>query len=118
MNDPLESGSWFNKSNRALRVTAIVVAVGFALFCIATAYFVAQYFVCIGNCAPGTPPLALMATSIFFGLIPAVGTGGIGYFIVRGLWEDARQVAAEERAAAPAAADPSGQGKTARQPTG
>ncbi len=63
MNDPLESGTWFNKSDKVLRVTAIAVAVAFALFCIATAYFVAQYFGCIGNCAPGMPSLALLATS-------------------------------------------------------
>src|SRR6202171_3780043 len=85
----LESAGWFNESPRWLRFSAIAVAVGFVLFCVATAYFVAQYFICIGECKAATPPLALLAVSTFFGLIPAVGTGAIGYFILRGLWEDA-----------------------------
>lgn len=86
----LESAGWFNESPRWLRFSAIAVAIGFLLFCVATAYYVAQYFVCIGECKAATPPLALLAVSTFFGLIPAVGTGAIGYFILRGLWEDAR----------------------------
>jgi hypothetical protein len=86
----LESASWFNESPRWLRFSAIAVAVGFLLFCVSTAYFVAQYFVCIDACKSATPPLTLLAVSTFFGLIPAVGTGAIGYFILRGLWEDAR----------------------------
>jgi TRAP-type C4-dicarboxylate transport system permease small subunit len=98
VNDVLETGGFFNRSHNWLRWTAILTAVVFALFCISTAYFVAQYFVCIGECAPGTPSVALLATSIFFGLIPAVLTAGMGYFIVRGLWEDARARADELRA--------------------
>jgi TRAP-type C4-dicarboxylate transport system permease small subunit len=87
----LESAGWFNESPRWLRISAVAVALGFLLFCLATAYFVAQYFVCIAECKADTPPLALLAVSTFFGLIPAAGTGAIGYFILRGLWDDARQ---------------------------
>lgn len=86
----MESARWFNESARWLRFSAVAVTIGFLLFCVAIAYFVAQYFICIGECKAATPPLALLAVSTFFGLIPAVGTGGIGYLILRGLWEDAR----------------------------
>jgi hypothetical protein len=90
MKSSFESGSWFNESPRWLRFSSIAVAVGFLLFCVSTAYYVAQYFVCIDGCKAATPSLALLAVSAFFGLIPAVGTAAIGYFILRGLWEDAR----------------------------
>ncbi|MEA2646955.1 MAG: hypothetical protein QOE92_2038 [Chloroflexota bacterium] len=106
--DPLLAGNWFNDSSAVLRVTAVVTAISFLLFCAATAYFVAQYFVCIGECAPGTPSLALLTTSIFFGLIPAFLTGAMGWFIVQGLWEDARQKQVESRDSAR---------ETRRQPT-
>jgi hypothetical protein len=88
--DPLESGLWFNRSRRWLVVTAVGVAISWALLCAAIAYFVAQFFVCIGQCRPGTPPPLLLAVSAFFGLIPGLGTGAIGFFIVKGLWDDAR----------------------------
>ena len=90
MSNSLDPARWFNQSPRWLRLTALAVAISFLLFCVATAYFVAQYFVCIGECSSNTPPLALLAVSAFFGLIPAVGTGAIGYFILRGLWDDAQ----------------------------
>ena len=99
MDDYLESGSLFNRSRRALLLTAVLTGLGFVLFCAAVEYYVAQYFVCIGNCRPGTPPLALVLVSGFFALIPALGTGVIGYWIVKGLWDDARQLEAERQAA-------------------
>jgi hypothetical protein len=96
MSKMLESGKVFNRSPRVLRWTAITVAIGWLLACLAIAGFVAQYFVCIGYCAPGTPPVELIAISALFGLMPGVLTAGLGYFIVRGLWEDARVIAEEE----------------------
>jgi hypothetical protein len=91
MEDYLESGSWFNKSRRFLVTTAVLTALGFIAFCAATEYFVAQYFVCIGNCKSGNAPFLLLAVSSFLALIPVVGTAVIGYWIVRGLWDDAGQ---------------------------
>ncbi len=90
MEHPLQSGLWFNHSRRWLGVTAVAVAISWALLCASMAYFVAQYFVCIGQCRAGTPPFLLLAVSAFFGLIPGLGTGAIGFFIVKGLWDDAR----------------------------
>jgi hypothetical protein len=89
----LESMKWFNGSKRVLAATAVITALGFLAFCAATEYFVAQFFVCIGNCKATPAPLLLMAVSSFFALIPALGTGGLGYLIVKGLWEDARHTA-------------------------
>jgi hypothetical protein len=100
--DPLASGGWFNSSSRLLRVSAVVVGLGFALFCLATWFFVAQYFACIGNCSPGSSALPLVAMSVLLGLVPALLTAAMGYFIVKGLWEDGKQKAAEARRAAPA----------------
>jgi hypothetical protein len=91
MRDPLQSVLGFDRSGRWLRLSAVVVAVSWALLCASMAYFVAQYFVCIGACRPGTPPFGLLMVSAFFGLIPGLGTGAIGFFIVKGLWEDARE---------------------------
>ncbi len=48
-------------------------------------------FVCIDGCKGGTPPFLLLAVSTFFGLIPGLGTGAIGYFVVKGLWDDAHR---------------------------
>jgi len=98
MDEFLESGSWFNKSRRVLITTAVLTALGFMVFCAATEYFVAQFFACIGDCNSGNPPFPLIAISAFIALIPVAGTAGIGYWIARGLWEDAQQIAAEERA--------------------
>ncbi len=95
--DPLESGGWFNRSSRLLRISAVLVGAGFALFCLATLFFVAQYFACIGNCSPGSSAPLLVAFSILLGLVPALLTTGLGYMIVRGLWHDANQKAAEAR---------------------
>jgi hypothetical protein len=95
----LESGRWFNASKPVLAITAALTALGFVAFCLATEYFVAQYFICIGNCKAGSPPVLLILVSGFFALIPALGTGVLGYWIVKGLWEDARQVEAEEAGA-------------------
>ncbi|MEA2683110.1 MAG: hypothetical protein QOK05_1438 [Chloroflexota bacterium] len=100
MDNYLKSGSWFNRSPRVLWVTAVLTALGFIAFLVATEFFVAQYFVCIGECRPGGAPLLLIVVSSFFALIPVAGMGVIGYWIVKGLWEDAQQVAAEEQAAA------------------
>jgi hypothetical protein len=90
MQQPLQSGHWFNRSRRWLQVTAVGVAISWALLCASMAYFVAQYFVCIGQCKAGAP-LGLLAVSTFFGLIPGLGTGAIGFFIVKGLWDDAHE---------------------------
>jgi RsiW-degrading membrane proteinase PrsW (M82 family) len=95
MSAPFETGRWFNQSRRVLIVTAVGVAIGFVLLCAAMGYMVAQYFVCIGQCTGSTPPFLLLLVSAFFGMIPALGTLAIGYFIVRGLWEDARRIEAE-----------------------
>jgi hypothetical protein len=92
----LGSGAWYNRSRKVLLAVAVSTAVGFLLFCAASAYFVGQYFVCIDGCGSGTPSILLIAIAAFFGMIPAVGTGAIGYFIVKGLWEDAEQSRAEE----------------------
>lgn len=94
--DSLRAGAWFNESSAWLKFSAIAVALAFIAGSVSIAYYVAQYFVCIGTCQPGTPPWTLVLISTFFGLIPAVGTGAMGYFIVRGLWQDARQTAAEQ----------------------
>ena len=91
MMNPLQSGAWFNRSRTALMVTAVGVGVFWLALCASMAFFVAQYFVCIDGCRGGTPPLSLLAVSTFFGLIPGVGTGAIGYFVVKGLWEDAHR---------------------------
>ena len=100
--DPLEAGGWFNGSSRLLRISAVVVVVSFALFCLATLFFVAQYFACIGSCSPGSSALPLVVMSVLLGLVPTVLTAGMGYFIVKGLWEDGKQKAAEARLAQPA----------------
>jgi hypothetical protein len=110
MSNALDPARWFNQSPRWLRFTALGVAISFLLFCVATAYFVAQYFVCIGECSSNTPPLALLAVSAFFGLIPAVGTGAIGYLILKGLWDDAKM---QEDESSPGASEPTPDGETA-----
>ena len=74
-----------------LLVTAVGVALFWLALCVSMAYFVAQYFVCIDGCKGGTPPFLLLAVSTFFGLIPGLGTGAIGYFVVKGLWDDAHR---------------------------
>src|ERR1035437_8300318 len=89
MEHPLQSGLSFNHSRRWLGITAEAVAISWTLLCACMAYFVAQYCVCIGQCRPGPPPFLLLAVSAFFGLIPGLGTSAIGFFIVKGLWDDA-----------------------------
>ena len=96
MAEVLGSGAWYNRSRKVLLAVALSTGLAFFLFCAATAYYVGQYFVCIDGCGAGTPSILLIAVSAFFGMIPAVGTGAIGYFIVKGLWEDARVEQAEE----------------------
>jgi hypothetical protein len=101
VSEVLGSGAWYNRSRRVLLAVALATGLSFFLFCAATAYFVGQYFVCIDGCSSNTPSFLLLAVSAFFGMIPAVGTAAIGYFIVRGLWEDSQeQQDAEEAAAA------------------
>ena len=102
MHDPLELGRWFNNSRHILLFSAIVTAVSFIAFCLATWFFVAQYFVCIDQCKATPAPLLLVAVSAFFGLIPASLTGVMGYFIVRGLVDDARAKAPEAGMTVPA----------------
>jgi hypothetical protein len=104
--EPLGSGAWYNRSRKVLLAVALSTTVFFFLFCASTAYYVGQYFVCIDGCGSGTPSILLIAVSAFFGMIPAIGTGAIGYFIVKGLLEDARLQQSEE------ASDPAGQGQT------
>ncbi|HXA43637.1 MAG TPA: hypothetical protein VNV65_12085 [Candidatus Solibacter sp.] len=89
--NPLQSGAWFNRSRTVLSLTAVGVALFWIALCVSMAYFVAQYFVCIDGCKAGTPPFLLLAVSTFFGLIPGLGTGAIGYFVVKGLWDDAHR---------------------------
>ena len=93
--DSLSLGAWFNGSSAWLRAGAVATALAFVALCVAIAYGVGQLFVCVGSCAPGTPSLVLIVISILLGLVPAVGTGAIGYFIARGLWEDAKQAQQE-----------------------
>ena len=97
MNQYFESGAWFNKSRKALLITSALTALGFILFCAATEYFVAQYFMCIGECRGSNPPILLIVVSGLFALIPVFGMSVLGYWIAKGLWDDARQVAAEQR---------------------
>lgn len=104
MNEYLQSGTWFNKSRRFLIATAVLTAAFFVLLCGSIEFFVAQYFVCIGSCKDGAP-LPLVLVSGLLGLIPVLGMALLGYWIARGLWEDARQVAAEEAAERDAAAE-------------
>ena len=108
MNQYLESGSWFNKSRRALFITAALTALGFILFSAATEYFVAQYFICIGECRGSTPPLLLIVVSGLFAMIPVFGMAVLGYWIAKGLWDDARQVASEQAVELRAIADDKG----------
>jgi hypothetical protein len=93
--DPLAAGNWFNSSIWALRTTAVVVGAGWLAVSVATLYYVAQYFACIGNCSPGSSAPILVIFSILLGLVPALLTAGLGYMVVRGLWDDARQKAEE-----------------------
>ncbi|HEV3234347.1 MAG TPA: hypothetical protein VG329_07350 [Candidatus Dormibacteraeota bacterium] len=95
--DPLLSGSWYNSSSRLLKLTAVIVGAGWLAVSLATLYFVAQYFACIGNCSAGSSAIPLVAISIVLGLVPAGLTAGLGYMVVRGLWEDSRQRAEEAR---------------------
>ncbi|MGB2939928.1 MAG: hypothetical protein WBD38_06505 [Candidatus Dormiibacterota bacterium] len=95
--DPLLSGSWYNSSSRLLKLTAVIVGAGWLAVSLATLYFVAQYFACIGNCSPGSSAIPLVAISIVLGLVPAGLTAGLGYMVVRGLWEDSKQRAEEAR---------------------
>jgi len=94
----LGSGAWYNRSRKVLLAVALATGVAFFLFCAATAYYVGQYFVCIDGCSSATPSVLLIAVSAFFGMIPAVGTGAIGYFIVKGLWDDAQLEREQEEA--------------------
>ena len=110
MAEVLDSGAWYNRSRRVLLAVAVSTGLFFFLFCAATAYYVGQYFVCIDGCGSATPSVLLIAVSAFFGMIPAVGTGAIGYFIVKGLWEDARLREAE------AAAEVAGEVRAASEP--
>jgi hypothetical protein len=102
LSEVLGSGAWYNRSRKILLAVALATGVGFFLFCAAAAYYVGQYFVCIDGCSSATPPVLLIAVSAFFGMIPAAGTGAIGYFIVKGLWDDARLKQDEEEEAAAA----------------
>ena len=72
-----------------LRLTAIVNLALFLAFGLSVTYFVAQFFICPRSCPSTPPPWLLVATSIFFALIPAVGTTAIGVFMSKGLWDDA-----------------------------
>jgi hypothetical protein len=98
LGEVLGSGAWYNRSRKVLLAVALATGLSFFLFCAASAYFVGQYFVCIDGCSSNSPSLPLLVVAAFFGMIPAVGTGAIGYFIVKGLWEDARQEQAESAA--------------------
>ena len=108
MSQYIESGSWFNRSRKALLITSGLTALGFILFCAATEYFVAQYFMCIGECRGSNPPLLLVLVSGLFALIPVFGMAVLGYWIAKGLWDDARQVAAEQKVELQAIADDGG----------
>ena len=55
MRDVLDSGAWYNRSRAVLLTVAGSTALAFFLFCAATAYFVAQYFVCIDGCRQRLP---------------------------------------------------------------
>ena len=101
MSKVLGSGAWYNRSRKVLLSVALATGVAFFLFCAATAYYVGQYFVCIDGCSSATPSVLLIAVSAFFGMIPAVGTGAIGYFIVKGLLDDSRMEQAKEAQPAP-----------------
>jgi len=100
MSDPLELGGWFNNSRRLLLFSGIVTAISFLVFCALTWFFVAQYFVCVDQCRATPAPLLLVLVSAFFGFIPAGLTGALGYFMARGLIDDARAKREEEAAAA------------------
>lgn len=71
-----------------LRATAIVNLLAFVAFGLAVTYFVAMFFVCPHACPATPPPLPLVLVSVFFALIPAVGTTAIGFFMSKGLWDD------------------------------
>jgi hypothetical protein len=101
MGEVLGSGAWYNRSRKVLLAVGVSSALFFFLFCASTAYFVGQYFVCIDGCGSATPSILLIAVSAFFGMIPAVGTGAIGYFIVKGLLDDSRMEQAKEAQPAP-----------------
>ena len=108
MNQYIESGSWFNRSRKALLITSALTVLGFILLCAATEYFVAQYFMCIGECRSSNPPLLLILVSGLFALIPVFGMAVLGYWIAKGLWDDARQLAAEQSAELHAVAEDKG----------
>jgi hypothetical protein len=119
--DPLQSGAWFNSSSRVLRVTAIVIGAGWLATSVATLFFVAQYFACVGYCSPGSSAPLLVMFSILIGLVPALLTAGLGYMIVKGLWDDSKQRAIEaamlDADSAPTS-DTTPASATVRQPTG
>lgn len=90
--EPLAAGRWLNSSRRMLLLLAIATAAVFLLLCGSILYFTAYYFVCpADSCQPNGRLPALLGLSTIFALIPTIGTGAIGWLIVRGLVEDSRR---------------------------